>query len=500
MAKKKVTLYIEDTEIKLLVSNGHKVNKWASFSLEPSLVHDGAIQDEVKVAQAIKELFHLQNIDTKKVTVALSGLNSIFRVITLPVLPPKMLPEAVINEASRVIPRPLDEVYLSHQVISSNQGETKLFLTAYPRNLTDTLMRTLSKAGLKTTVMDLAPLALARCTNEPKAVLVNAWLSNLDIVILVDRLPQVVRSISLAGEEMTTEDKSSAIAEELNRTVSFYNANRKANQLDNTVPIFVSGDLVQDESLWQSFNLELPDHSISPISPRIESPEVFVPSQYMVNIGLALKGTLHNTADSNYSIIDMNILPEAYLPPSFSWYRILVPVVTVCAIGGVFYLWLLAQNVNNDIKRIEGETAAINAQANQIRGEINPIKTAIDEQKELNAPIKSKIEELETNINDTQDLVVIFNDTADMFSHDLNSINTNIPEVFLLKPNSVNLSSITSDGDTFSLDGYATTENAVYEYAKALRSSDRFDTVSVNNINESTNEKGAMYTFSMVVQ
>ncbi len=128
-------------------------------------------------------MFRLQKVSIKKVTVALRGLNSIFRVISLPVLPPKMLPEAIINEASRVIPRPLEEVYLSHQVISSNQGETRIFLTAYPRTLTDTLMRTLSKAGLKTTVMDLAPLALARCVNEPRAVLVHAWLSNLDIVI-----------------------------------------------------------------------------------------------------------------------------------------------------------------------------------------------------------------------------------------------------------------------------------------------------------------------------
>jgi hypothetical protein len=38
------------------------------------------------------------------------------------------------------------------------------------------------------------------------------------LLFLADRLPQVVRSISLSGEEMTVEEKSSAIAEELNRT------------------------------------------------------------------------------------------------------------------------------------------------------------------------------------------------------------------------------------------------------------------------------------------
>ncbi|MDD2472073.1 MAG: pilus assembly protein PilM [Dehalococcoidales bacterium] len=500
MAKKKVTLYIEDTEIKLLTSNGHKINKWASFSLEPSLVHDGAIQDEVKVAQAIKELFRLQKVSTKKVTVALSGLNSIFRVISLPVLPPKMLPEAIINEASRVIPRPLEEVYLSHQVISSLQGETRIFLTAYPRTLTDTLMRTLSKAGLKTTVMDLAPLALARCVNEPRAVLVHAWLSNLDIVILADRLPQVVRSISLSGEEMTVEEKSSAIAEELNRTVSFYNSNRKSSPLDNTVPVYVSGDLVQEELLWQSFTLELADYTISPISPPVEAPEVFSPSQYMVNIGLALKGALPGKADSNHSIIDMNILPEAYLPPSFSWYRILVPVAAVCAIGGLFYIWLMIQDVGNDITKIEGETSAVNARANQIRSEISPIRTAIAEQKDLNAPLTGQIDTLEKEIDSTQQLASVFNQTADTFLQDLANINADIPELFTLKPDGVTLSSVTADGSAFNLEGSANTENDIYEYARALRSSERFSMVNVNGISERENEDGVLYTFNIVVQ
>ncbi|MDX9802768.1 MAG: pilus assembly protein PilM [Dehalococcoidales bacterium] len=500
MAKKKVTLYIEDTEIKLLVSNGHKINKWASFSLEPSLVHDGAIQDEAKVAQAIKELFHLQKVSSKKVTVALSGLNSIFRIINLPALPPKMLPEAIINEASRVIPRPLEEVYLSHQVISSLQGETRIFLTAYPRTLTDTLMRTLSKAGLKTTVMDLAPLALARCVNEPRAVLINAWLSNLDIVILTDKLPQVVRSISLAGEEMSTEEKTSAIVEEFNRTVSFYNSNRKANQLDTTVPVYVSGDLAQEENLWQSFNLELSDYKVNQIAPPIEAPELFIPAQYMINIGLALKGILPGGADNHYSAIDLNILPEAYLPPSFSWYRILVPVAAVCAIGGLFYLWLIIQNVGNDITKIQTDTTSINARADQIRSDTNPVKTAIAEQQEQNAALSSQIKSLETEISETQNLAVIFNDTADMFRNGLDTTNTNLPEFFTLKPEGVLLSSVSSSEDTFNLSGTAPSENLIYDYAKSLRTSERFNSVNINSINENSDEEGRLYAFEMLVR
>ena len=102
-----VSLYIEDTEIKLLVTKGKQVDKWASLLLEPGLVNDGIILDEEQVAEKIKELFHLQKVKQKKVIAALSGLNSIFRIISLPELPKKLVPEAVMNEANRVIPHPI---------------------------------------------------------------------------------------------------------------------------------------------------------------------------------------------------------------------------------------------------------------------------------------------------------------------------------------------------------------------------------------------------------
>ncbi len=53
---KKINLYIEDTEIKLLVTRGKQVEKWASLMLEPSLGRDGVIVDEEQVANSIKEL------------------------------------------------------------------------------------------------------------------------------------------------------------------------------------------------------------------------------------------------------------------------------------------------------------------------------------------------------------------------------------------------------------------------------------------------------------
>ena len=101
---RKITLFIEDTDIKLMVTSGKQVEKWAKLPLEPGLVSDGVIVDEAEVASKIRELFKLAKVSLGKVIAGLSGLNSIYRLITLPELPEAVIGEAVKHEARRVIP------------------------------------------------------------------------------------------------------------------------------------------------------------------------------------------------------------------------------------------------------------------------------------------------------------------------------------------------------------------------------------------------------------
>ena len=67
MAKKVVTLYIDDFNIRLLVAKGKQVQKWARLPLEQGLVQDGVIIDEAQVVDKLKELFKLTNIAPSEV-------------------------------------------------------------------------------------------------------------------------------------------------------------------------------------------------------------------------------------------------------------------------------------------------------------------------------------------------------------------------------------------------------------------------------------------------
>ena len=117
-----VILFVEDNEIKVLLAKGRRVEKWAKLPLESGMVSDGVIQQEEQVADKIRELFRLQKIKERVVVLGLSGFNSVYRLISLPQLPPELLPEAVSQEAQRVVPVPIDEVYLSYQVIDSSRS------------------------------------------------------------------------------------------------------------------------------------------------------------------------------------------------------------------------------------------------------------------------------------------------------------------------------------------------------------------------------------------
>lgn len=499
---KKVTLYIEDTDIKLLVTEGKKrVEKWASLLLEPSLVSDGVILDEDRVADSIKELFELQGVRTKKVIAGLSGLNSIFRIISLPELPQALLPEAVKNEAGRVIPLPLDQVYLAYQPIPAPEGEMRLFLVAYPRNSTDALMRTLNKAGLKPYMMDLAPLALCRCANMPRAIIANARLSYLDIVIISDRIPQVIRSLSLPTDAVSLEDRLPAITEELERTIAFYNSSYPEKPLDSSVPVFVCGDLAEAPDSWQSLVGKF-EHPISALPSPLEFPPVFNPDQFLVNMGLALKGQLPKGEDAYSSIVDFNALPEVYRPPGISWVRILTPVAIVVGIGALAWGGLFIRNIGietdtldsqinakqaemdallaqsiSQIEALEAEMGDISSQLPSISQSISGLTDEIAAMPEQLQPIEEQIKLVETDTESVNALLVSLEQGLDKTNKDLR-------EIVNLLPTSINLHNIDYGGDSVTISGLAPDEAAIFSYASALRSSGRFPTVVILSITE----------------
>ncbi len=453
MAKRVTTLVIRDTHIDLLVMTGQRVEKWASLPLEPGLMSQGLILDQEQVADRVKRIFKETGAQTSKVIVSLSGHESLYRIITLPELPEAILPEAVKREARRTIPTPLEDVYFSYQRIPSAQGENRVFLATFPRNLTDALVRTLRQAGVSPYVMELAPLALCRIPNEPRAIIVNVRLDHLDVMAIVDRLPQVIRRLSFRTEATSLEENLPVITEEFNRTVAFYNSSHMEKPIDSRVPVFVCGDLVDMPDVWQSV-VGQAGYSVSALPSPVQAPEGFNPNEFMVNIGLGLKELLPQKEDANFSIVNFNALPEAYLPEHVSMTRILVPVVTIIGIGLIIFGVIFIQ--------ING------AHTETLRSELSGVQTSVSQKQAEVSALRAQVTPLETAASE-------LNSRISAMGRNRATVHEDLDEIARLAGESITLGSISHGGSSISVTGTASNEDSIFAFASALRDSARFE-------------------------
>lgn len=479
MFNKVTTLYIDDTSLKLLVARGEQVQKWATLPLEPGLIKDGVVVDGTKVAAKIKGFLKAQRVSGRNVVVGLSGLHCLFRVTTLPPLLGAQLAEAVRWEAKRVLPVPLEELYLSWQVIPTSGEETQIFLTALPQNAADTIINTLREAGIKPNLIDLAPLALARAVSEATAIIVDVRSTEVDIVVMVEGVLQLIRSLSLPRKALSLQDKLATIREELERTIKFYNSSHPEKPIEPSLPIFASGELGEEPQACQTLADEL-NYSVVPLSSPLKYPEGLSPTQYMVNIGLALK-KLPLGKRASVSLVNLNVLPEVYQPKPIPFTKVLVSLGIIVAVGLLVFLAILTRDAAAD-------TALLQTQVDEANTLMKQTQEEQQSQREAIAELETQVAELEA----TRD---VFRGIFSDFSSQQLAVNEDLVKAIDTKPSGVGLISITHDGGELTISGTSTNETPILDYASALKGSGRFSQVIITAVEKT--ETGMNFTLTL---
>lgn len=350
-----LSIAIEDSEIKLLVVEERQVKTAVSSPLEPGLVRDGVVLDKAAVSQKIRQLLETHKVSARKVIASISGIHSIYRLISLPWLSGELLAEAAKREAERIIPVPVKELHLSWQPLPVSREETLIALVGLPRGTVDALIDSLRQAGLDPYLMDVRPLAVARAAGETRAIVVNVEAADFDIVILVDGIPQLVRSLAFSRDDILPSDKAMEVKGELERTVSFYNASHEAEPLPEDMPVIFGGDARVSELLPQ----ELP-YPTKLFTAPLSHAEDFNASNFMTNIGLVLKELKVERASLR---LNLNAVPEVYLPKPAPILPILSRVVILIAIGLLVWLGLTAHQAI-------AQTSALGAELTQVQAAI----------------------------------------------------------------------------------------------------------------------------------
>jgi type IV pilus assembly protein PilM len=466
MAERVMTLYFEDSGIKLLIAKGRKAEHWANLPLDPGLVAGGVIVDENRVANKVKEIIasvKSSPISGKgKVVVGLSGRDSLYRVISLPILEKSLLAEAVTREAGRVLPVSLDQLYLAYQRIPGNENETRVFVAAFPKKTTDILIKTLRLAGITPRVLDLAPLALCLSLNESRAIIADARLDSLSIMVIAERVPQVIRSLSLQSEERAISENISTISEEFSRTVAFYNSSHQQAPLDSSVPVFVSGDLANAPDTWPALVGKL-DSKVAILPSAIQYPEDFPVSEFIINLGLATKELALEKEPGNYSLVNLNALPPTAMPKPINPLRIIVPVVAVLGIVGCYYMW-------NNLQTTKKDNVSLQAQETTKKSQIT------NNAKEV-ATLTEQNRVAQTQIQPIVDAANIFKSKLTGITGARTLTDSEVHEIIALQPESVVISGVSYTAGAQTVTGSSGTAANILSYAQALRDTGDFTTV-----------------------
>jgi type IV pilus assembly protein PilM len=473
MANNSITLYIDDTGIRLMATRGKRITKLAEIPLDTNLANIDTEEKVSELGDKIKNLIKSNKIKAKKVILGLSGLHCLTRPLVLPELPRAMLNEAIMREAKRVLPVSVDQLYISWQIVSVTEGKIQAFIVAIPRQIADTVINALAKAGYKPYLMDIKPLALARLSREENAIIIDVQAKEFDIVILSQGMPQPIRTIAFPEEELTLQEKIEIVKDDLKRTIQFHNSNSSNTHIELNTTLLVSGELAEEPSLYEALAKEM-GLKVSVLISPLKCMKQLDPSHHLVNVGLTFKEMGNQTGPL---LPNFNTLPSPYQPKQISSGKLIAIPSIAAAIGAVVLLTITMQNVAGSIDKMHSDLDTVNTLLEKKQAEKKTNSTKI-------ADLEQKISGTETSSKNYEAALKSFYEYGDEINGNLKATVNNLVK-------DLGLTNISIDDKSLSLTGYSETEKELFTYVRKLDSTGRFHEIVINNITRSDSDVAA---------
>jgi len=207
----------------------------------------------------------------------------------------------------------------------------------------------------------------------------------------------------------------------------------------------------------------------------------------MVNIGLALKELLPEKGEDNFSLVNLNTLPEIYLPKAVHLPNLMVPLALTVGIGILLYMGFLVYNKASYI--------------NTLRSDITPIESLIEQENEQIVTLQEQIVQITPQIAALEATTAIFDTTFNSLEDVREDVNGDLSQIVSLLPGKADLTGINHTGDTVTVSGISPDEYSIFKYARDLRTGDRFSAVIISSI-EAIEEEGKItgYEFEFLLK
>ena len=178
---------------------------YADLGLDPE--HEEGRQ--AAVISAIRNALREKNIKARRVAFSVSGQSVFTRFVKLPPVEEAKVVQIIQYEAQQNVPFPIEEVIWDYQLLGkTEQGELEVVLLAIKSDIIEELTEGVESSGLRTEVVDVAPMALSNAVryNEGETdgcTLVVDMGARTTSLLFLEQNRIFSRSIPIAGNAIT---------------------------------------------------------------------------------------------------------------------------------------------------------------------------------------------------------------------------------------------------------------------------------------------------------
>lgn len=286
LPNKIITLDINTSDIRLLMVKGNFIVKWASAPITPGMVDGGVVKEPAILGLKIKQLMEASGITGNKIIVSASGLYSISRIIHVPDSNGESEEQRVTNAVEGTWTVPVGELYLTWDKLIPNGNGSRAFVIGTPKNIIDTQIASLKYINVQPYIMNLKSTALLKLIDRENAVVINLEADCLDIALIANSIPQIMRSV---GRQINIDSDEwlQDVISVIDQTILFYDSRFSDSSFED-ISLYISGALAENPEIAERVQdlTQLP-------STQLAIPFKYPPNlpihKYAVNIGLAVK-------------------------------------------------------------------------------------------------------------------------------------------------------------------------------------------------------------------
>lgn len=161
------------------------------------------------VVSTVRNVIRERNIKATRVALSVSGQSVFTRFVKLPPVDESKVVQIIQYEAQQNVPFPIDEVIWDYQLLGNNpQGELEVVLLAIKSDIIEELNEGVESCGLRTEVVDVAPMALYNavrynCGDLEGCTMVVDLGARTTNLLFLEQNRVFSRSIPIAGNAIT---------------------------------------------------------------------------------------------------------------------------------------------------------------------------------------------------------------------------------------------------------------------------------------------------------